>query len=166
MLPILSSSSFVHSLTPNLSCSTSSSSLIISIVLFFLGCFLFHCLQFLPQYSSSYFLSDHPNNLFTINLPGNSPLSNTPSSLSCWFTSSMSCQYSLSNSLIASFVFLRFSLSSQVSDSAVNSFYLTRYLFFPLIHRLFNILSTSHSSSPSIITGASWSFLCSSTCPT
>ena len=131
MLPISSSSSSVHSLTPD----SSSSSLIVSIVLF-LGHPPFHCLQFLsnlPQYSSSYFLSDHPNNLFAVNLPGNSPLSNIPSSLSCQFTSSVFCRYSLSNFSIASFAFPRFSLSSQVSDSAVNPFYHTRYLSFPLI---------------------------------
>ena len=168
MLPISSSSSSVYSLTPDLSCSTSFS-LIVSIVLLFLGRPPFHHLQFhsnLPQYSSSYFLSDHPNNLFAVNLPGNSPLSNIPSSFSCWFTFSMSHWYSLLNSLITSFAFPRFSLPSQVSDSAVHSFHLTRYLSFSLIHRLFNILSTSHSFSPSIITGASCSFLCPSTCLT
>ena len=133
MLPILSSSSSVYSLIPDLSCSTSSSSLIISIVLLFLGRPPFHHLQFLsnlPQYSSSYFLSNYPNNLFAVNLHSNSPLSNTLSSLSCWFTSSMSCQYSFSNSLIAFFAFPRFSLPSQVSDSVVNPFHLTRYLSF------------------------------------
>ena len=164
MLPISSSSSSVHSLTPDLS----SSSLIVSIVLLFFGRPPFHRLQFLsnlPQYSS-YFLSDHPNNFFAINLPGNSPLSNIPSSFSCQFTSSVSHQYSLSNSLIAFFVFPRFSLPSQVSDSAVNPFYHTRYLFFPLIHHLFKIFSTSYSSSPLIITGAGCSLFCSSTCST
>ena len=145
-----------------------SSSLIVSIVFFFLGCPPFYHLQFLsnlPQYSLSYFLSDHPNNFFAINLPGNSLLSNIPSSLSYRFTFSMSCRYSLLNSLIASFAFPRFSLPSQVSDSTVNPFYCTRYLFFPLIRYLFKISFTSHSSSPSIITGASCSLFCPSTCP-
>ena len=80
-------------------------------------------------------------------------------------TSSISCQYSLLNSLIASFAFFKFSLSSHVLDSAINPFHCTKYLSFPLIHHLFNILSTSHSSSPSIITGAVCSFFCLSTCP-
>ena len=165
MLSIFSSSSSVHFLTPD----SSSSSLIISIVLLFLGRPPFYHLQFLsnlPQYSSLYFLSDHPNNFFTVNLPGNSPFSNISSSLSCWFTSSMSRQYSLSNSSIASFVFSRFSLPSQVSDSTVNPFHHTRYLSFFLIHHLFKIFSTSHFSSPSIITGADYSLFCPSTCPT
>ena len=165
MLPISLSSFSVYSLTPDLS----SSSLIVSIILFFLGHSPFHCLQFLsnlPQYSLLYFLSDHPNNFFAINLPGNSPLSNIPFSLSCQFTSSMSCQYSLSNSSIASFAFPRFSLPFQVSDSAVNPFHHTRYLSFPLIHHLFKIFSTFYSSSPSIITGAGYSLFCPSTCPT
>ena len=73
---------------------------------------------------------------------------------------------SLSYSSIASLAFSKFSSPFQVSDSAVNPFYRTRYLFFPLICRLFSILSTSYSSSPSITTGAGCSFLCPSTCPT
>ena len=165
MLPIFLSSSSVHSLTLDLS----SSFLIVSIVLLFLGRPPFYCLQFLsnlPQYSLSYFLSDHPNNFFAVNLSGNSPLSNIPFSLSCWFTFSMSHQYSLSNSSIASFAFPRFSLPFQVSDSTVNPFHHTRYLSFPLIRHLFKIFSTSHSSSPLIITGAGCSLFCPSTCPT
>ena len=42
----------------------------------------------------------------------------------------------------------------------------TKYLSFPLTFLLFSIHSTSHSSSPSIITRASCSFLCPSTCST
>jgi len=90
-------------------------SLIISIVFLFLGCSSFYHFQFLSnlsQYSLSYFLFDYSNNFFAINLLDNSSLSNTPSSLSCQFTSFMSYQYSLSNSLIASFAFPRFSFSS------------------------------------------------------
>ena len=159
MLPISSLSSSVHSLTSD----SFSSSLIVSIVLLFLGRPFFHHLQFLsnlPQYSSSYSLSDHPNNLFAINLPGNSPLSNIPSSLSCHFTSSVSLLYFFSYSFIASFAFSKFSFPSQVSDSAVNSFHHTRYLSFSLTCCLFNILSTFHSSSPSIMTRASCFFFC------
>ena len=79
--------------------------------------------------------------------------------------SSISCQYSFSNSLTASFAFSRFSFSFQVSDSAVNPFHHTKYLFFPLIYCLFRILSTFHSFSPSITTGVGCSLLCSSTWP-
>ena len=162
MLPISLSSFSVHSLIPELSCSISSSfSFIVSIVLCPLVFPPFHLLQFfsnLAQYSSSYLLSDCPNNLFAVNHPGSSPLLNVPSSLSCRLTSSMSCQYSFSYSSTASFAFSRFSLSSQVSDSAVNPFHHTRYLSFPRIRHLFRILSTSHSSSPSITIGAGCSF--------
>ena len=144
MFPISSSSSSVHSLSPELFCSISSSfSFIVSIVLHFLVCPSFHCFQFLsslPQYSLSYHLSDHPNSFFTVNCPGSSPLLNIPSSLSCHLMSSMSLLYFFSYSSIASFAFSRFSFPSQVSDSAANPFYYTRYLSFPLIHCLFNIL--------------------------
>ena len=94
------------------------------------NCFPFHHLQFLSsllQYSWSYFLSDHPNSFLAINLPGNSSLLNIPFLCSCLATSSMSHRYSFSNSLIASFVFFKFSLLSQVLDSAVNPFQCTRY---------------------------------------
>ena len=131
--------------------------------------FSFHHLQFLsslPQYSLSYLLFNHPNNFLAVNLPGNSPFLNTLSSCSCLVISSISCRYSLLNSLIASFAFFKFSLPSHVSDSTVNPFHHTKYLSFPLICCLFNILSTSYSSSPLIITGASCSFFCPSTCPT
>ena len=167
MLPISSSFSSVHFLISGFFYLISSSSSIVSKI-----CFLFpsfYCFQFcsnLSQYSLSYLLFDHPNNFFVINLPGNSPLLNVPSFLSCQFTSFMSQQYSFSYSSIASLAFSKFSLPSQVSDSAVNPFQYTKYLFLPLIYCLFKILSTSHFSSSSIITGASCSFLCPSTCPT
>jgi len=111
--------------------------------------FSFHCLQFLfslLQYSWLYLLSDYPNSFLTVNLSGNSPLLNTPS-YSCLAMSSWSHWYSFLNSSIASFTFFKFSLPFQVSNFAINLFYLTRYLSFPLIHHLFRILSTSHSSS-------------------
>ena len=166
MLPISSSPS-VHSLISEFFCSISSFSSIISKVRFLFSSF--HLFQFysnLPQYSSSYLLSDHPNNFFTVNLPGSSFLLNILSSLSCFLTSFISHQYFFSNSSTTSFAFPKFSFSSQVSDSAVNPFNFTKYLSFSLIHCLFRILSISYSSSPSIITGASCSFLCPSTCPT
>jgi len=133
-----------------------------------MGFLPFHRLQFLSnllQYSWSYRLSNHLYSFFTVNLPGSSPRWNVPSSRSCRATSSVSCRYSFSNSSIASFAFFKFSLLSQVSDSAVNPFQRTKYLSLPLIFLLFSILSTFHSSSPSIMTGASCSFLCPSTCP-
>ena len=165
-----SPSSFVHSLIPNFSCSIPfSSSFIVSIVLCSLALLSFYLLQFLSnltQYSLSYFLSDYPNNFLAVNLPGNSPLLKVPSFLSYLLMFSMSLLYSLSNSSITSFAFPKFSFPSQVSDSTVNPFHCTRYLSFSLTCHLFNILLTSHSSSPSIITGASCSFLCPSTCST
>ena len=170
MFPISLSSSFVHSLSPELSCLISSSfSFIVSIVLHFLVCLPFYYFQFLSslsQYSLSYFLSDHPNSFFAVNHPGSSSLLNISSSLSCHLTSSISCQYSFLYSSTASFTFSRFFLPSQVSDSTVNPFHCTKYLSFPCICCLFRILSTSHSFSPLIMTGAGCSFLCPSTCPT
>ena len=165
---ILSSSFSIYSLTPEFSSLISSSS---TIVFIFLSsdCFPFHHLQFLsslPQYSWSYLLSNYPNSFLAVNFPGNSSLLNISSSRSCLATSSMSRQYSFSNSSIASFVFFKFSLPFQVSDSAVNPFQYTKYLFFSLTYHLFKIFSTSYSSSPSIITGAGCSFFCPSTCPT
>ena len=115
MLPISSSFSFVHSLTPEFFWSISSfSSLTISRFLLLLVCPPFHHLQLLsnlPQYSWLYLLSDHLNSFLAINLPGNSPLLNVPFSCFCLATSFISRWYSFSNSLIASFVFFKFSLS-------------------------------------------------------
>ena len=111
-------------------------------------------------------MSDHLYNFFAVNLPSNSPCLNVVSSHSCLAMSSISHWYSFSNSLITSFVFFKFSLPSRVSDSAVNLFQHTKYLSFPLIFLLFSIRSTSYSSSPLIITGASCFFLYPSTCPT
>ena len=170
MLPILSSSSSTHSRIPDFSFSVSSSSSgIVFIIPLLTGFLPFHCLQFLSnlfQYSWSYHLSDHPYNFFAVNFPGNSPHRNVSSSRSCRATSFMSRRYSFSNSSIASFAFSKFSLPSQVSDSAVNPFQRTKYLSFPLTFLLFSIRSTSHSSSSSIMTGAGCSFLCPFTCPT
>jgi len=167
IFPILSLFSSVYSLSLEFFWSISSFfSLIVSIVFCSLILSSFQYLQFLSsfvQYSLSYFLSVYLYNFLTINLSGNSPLLNICSFLSCLLISSISLLYSFSNSSIASFVLSRFSFSSQVSDSTINPFYHTRYLSFSLICCLFNILSTSHSFSSSIITGASCSFLCPST---
>ena len=100
-----------------------------------------------------------------MNFPSNSSRRNVSSSHSCHTTSFLSHRYSFLNSSIASFAFSKFSLPFQVSDSAVNPFHHTKYLSFPLTFLLFSIHSTSHSSSPSIMTGAGCSFLCPSTCP-
>ena len=170
MFPISSSSSSIYSLSPEPSYSISFfSSFIVSIVLHSLVLPPFHCLQFLSnlvQYSLSYLLFNYPNNFFVMNYSGNSSLLNVPSSFSYFLTSSISCQYSFSYSSIAFLAFFRFSLPSQVSDSAVNPFYHTRYLSFSRILYLFRILFTFHFSSPLITTGAGCSFLCPSTCPT
>ena len=167
MLPISSSS--VHSQTPNFSSSVSSSSSTVFIISLLTGLLLFHHLQFLsnlPQYSWSYCLSNHPYNIFAMNFPGNSPCLNVVSSRSCCAISSMSYRYSFSNSSIVFFAFFKFSLLSQVLDSAINPFQRIRYLSFSFTRHLFRILSTSHFSSPSIITRAGCSFFCLSTCLT
>ena len=168
MLPISSSSSSVHSLTPDFSSTSSFSSGIVFIVPLFTGFLPFHCLQFvsiLPQYSWSYLLSDHLYSVFAVNLSGSSLRWNVPSSHSCHATSSISRRYSFSNSSIASFAFSKFSLPSQVLDSAVNPLQRTKYLSLPLTFLLFSICSTSYSSSPSIMTGVYCSFFCPSTWP-
>ena len=120
--------------------------------------FLFHCRQFssnLFQYSCSYFFSPHPYNSFAVYFPGNSLLNTFfSSSISCRLvSSSSSLPYSFSNSSTRSLAFLRFSLLSQVSSSAVNPFYHTKYLSFPRTRLLFIIFFTFHSSSPSITIG-------------
>ena len=76
----------------------------------------------------------------------------------------LSCQYFFSNSSIAFCAFSKFSLPSQVLDSAMNPFQYTKYLSFPLIHHLFKIFSILYFSFPLIMTGAGCFFLCSSTC--
>ena len=169
MFSILLLSSSVHSLSPKFSCSISSfSSFIVFIVFCLFALFSFHHLEFLSnlaQYSLPYLLSDQPNNFLAVNHSGSSPLLNILSFFFCLLMSSISYQYSFLNSSTASFAFSRFSIPSQVSNSAVNSFHHIRYLFFPLTCCLFNIFSTSYSFSSSIITGVSCSFLCPSTCP-
>ena len=130
--------------------------------------FLFHCRQFVSnlfQYSCLYFFFLHPYNNFAVYFPGNSLLNTFfSSSHSCRLvSSSSSLPYSFSNSSTRSLAFLRFSLLSQVSSSAVHPFHHTRYLSFPHTCLLFIIFSTSHSSSPSITMGCGTSFFCPST---
>ena len=160
--------SFVYFFIPKFSCLVFFSFFfIISIVLHFLALSSFYLFQFLSnlvQYSLSCFLSDYLSNFLAINLSGNSLLLKVSSSLSCFLTFSMSLLYFFLNSSIAFFAFPRFSFSFQVSDSTINPFYHTRYLFFSLIHCLFNIFSIFHFSSLSVMTGAGCSFLCLFTC--
>ena len=127
----------------------------------------FHLTQFfsnLFKYSFSNFLSSHLYNNFTVYLPSNSVLlksfSSANSSLSCFLTSTF-----LSNSSTNFFIFFRFSSLSQLSFSAVNPFYLTRYFTTPLSFFLFNIFSTLHSLTSSTSIGFTFSFFCSPTCP-
>ena len=126
----------------------------------------FHHYQFSSNlFQYLYFFSPHPYSIFAVYFPDN-PLLNTfpSSSVSCYLASfSSSLPYSFSNSFTRSLAFLRFSLLSQVSSSAVHPFYCTRYLSFPRIRLLFIIFSTSYSSSPSITTGCGISFFCPST---
>ena len=119
--------------------------------------FLFHRCQFsfnLFQYSCLYFFSPHLYNNFAIYFPSNSLLNTLLfSSVSCHLaSSSSSLPYSFSNSSTRLLAFLRFSLLSQVSSSAVHPFHYTRYLSLPHTCLLFIIFSTSHSSSPFITT--------------
>ena len=140
MLPILLSS-FVYSFIPEFSCLISSSSLIVSniVLVNFFSIFSSFSLVFSNILCHISCLSIQ-GSFFAINLPGSSLLLNVPFFCFCLLTSS-------------------------ISDSAINPFHLPRYLSFSLIFYLFNILSTSHSPFPSIITGTSCSFLCPSTCP-
>ena len=105
-------------------------------------------------------LSSHPYNVFAIYLPGSSSLWNSLQfSFFAYLDSSL---YSFLNLSTRSLAFPRFSYSSQVSSSVVYPFHCTRYLFFSLNFLLFNIFSTSYSSSPLIITGRDYSFFWSS----
>ena len=123
----------------------------------------FYLHQFLSnflKYSSSNFPLSHPYNIFAINFPGNSPFLKSFSSAISNFYCLLSSIFILSsNSSNASLVFPKSSFLSHVLFSAVNPFHCTKYLSTPLIFLLFNILSISHSSTPSISIGFSSSFL-------
>ena len=137
--------------------STCSSSLSTNFLLFF------HLLQFfsnLFKYSSSNFQSSHPYNNFAVYFPGNSILLYSSTFPSCLLASIPLC----SNSLINSSAFFKFFLLSQVSPSAINPFYLIKYFSTPLILFLFNIFSTSHSSTSSTFTSFPSSFFCPFIC--
>ena len=115
-----------------------------------LNVFLFHFTQFLSsflKYSFSNFSLSYPYNIFAIYFSSNSPLlkffSSTLSSFPCLLTSVLIFP---SNSTTNSFAFSKSSSLSQLSCSAVNLFYHTKYFTTPLTFCLFNILSTFYSS--------------------
>ena len=127
----------------------------------------FHFFQFLfnfLKYSSSNLPSFHLYNIFTIYFPGSSPLlkslSLALSNFSCLLTSMFIL---LSNSATNFFVFSKSSFFSQLLYSAINPFHHTKYLTTLLTFLLFKIFSISHSLTPSISIGLTFSFLCSST---
>ena len=82
-------------------------------------------------------------------------------SFSCLLTSAF---IFLSNSSNTFLTFSKSSFFSQVSCSAINLFYRTKYFPTPLIFLLFNIFSISHSSTPSTSIGFLFSFFYPSTC--
>ena len=121
----------------------------------------FHFFQFLSslfKYSYSNLRSSHTYNTFAIYFPGSSILLYSPfpsSSISRLTTTSPR-----SNSSISFSAFYKFSFLSQVSPSAVNPFHRIKYFSTPLIFFLFNIFSTSHSSTPSTSISFPSSFFC------
>ena len=126
--------------------------------------FPFHFTQFLSsflKFSFSNFLLFHPYKIFAIYLPRNSPLlkffSSAISSFSCLLTSVLIFPL---NSATHSFAFSKSSSLSQLSCFAVNLFHCTKYFTTFLTFCLFNILSTSHSLTPSISIGFTSSFFC------
>ena len=135
----------------------------------------FHLCQFLSnffKYLSSNFLLSQPNNNLAIYFSGSLLLLNSStlgfiftfhlsSILFCLLTSTPNLPSNLSTN---SFAFSKSFSLSYVSLSTVNSFHLTKYLFTPLIFLLFNILSISHSSTPSTLIGLTFYFLCPPTC--
>ena len=123
----------------------------------------FHFFQFfsnLFKYFSSNFQSSHLYNNFAVYFPDNSILLYSSTSLSCLLTSTPPH----SNSSINSSALFKFSLLSQVSPSAINSFYLIKYFSTPLIFFLFSIFSTFHSLTLSTSTSFPSSFFCPFTC--
>ena len=122
----------------------------------------FYLCQFLSnflKYSSLNFPSSHPYNIFTINLPGNSPLLKSFSSILSNFSCLLTSVFILpSNSSNTSLAFPKSSFLSYILCSTVNPFHYTKYLFTPLIFLLFNIFLISHSLAPSISIGFPSSF--------
>ena len=135
---------------------------------FFSGETDFHFCQFLSnflKYSSSNFPSSYLHNIFTIYFSGNSSflksLSFTVFNFSCLLTSVFNLS---SNSTTISFVFSKSFSLFHISYSAINLFYHTKYFTIPLTFLLFNIFSTSHSSTSPTSTGFASSIFYPSTC--
>ena len=85
------------------------------------------------------------------------------------FCSILSCLLTFVSNFPSSLFTNFFALSkssplSYISLSTVNPFHWTKYLSTSLIFLLFNILSTSHSLTPSTSIGLTSSFFCTSTC--
>ena len=130
----------------------------------------FHLCQHLSnffKYLSLNFLSSHPNKIFAIYFPSDSLLLNSSvsgfiftfhlSSIpSCLLTSVLSLP---SNSFTNSLAFSKSFFFSHISFFTVNPFQHTKYFSTHCIFLLFNIFSTSHSSTPSTSTGFSSSTL-------
>ena len=128
----------------------------------------FHFCQFLShflRYSSSNFPSFYLYKIFAINFPNSfsllMSLSFTISIFFCFLTSAFIFP---SNSSSTSSAFPKSYFFSQVSCSAINLFYHTRYFSTPLIFFLFNIFSIFHSLTPSTSIGFFSSFFYPSTC--
>ena len=117
------------------------------------------------KYSSSNLPSSHSYNIFIIYFFGNfsllKSLSSAISSFFCFLTSAFNL---FSNSTTTSFVFSKSSSLSQLLCSTVNPFHYTKYFVTPFIFLLFNILSTSHFSTPSTFISFTSFFFCPSTC--
>ena len=132
---------------------------------------VFHLCQFLSnflKYSFSNFPLFQPYSNFAIYFPGNSILLNSFAFVFCFqFTSSClltSAPILPLNSSTNSLACSRSSFLSHISFSTVNLFYHTRYFSTPLIFLLFNIFSTSHSSTPSTLIGLPSSLFYPFTC--
>ena len=117
------------------------------------------------KYSSSNLPSSYSYNIFIIYFLGNfsllKSLSFAISSFFCFLTSAFNL---FSNFTTTFFVFSKSFSFSQLLYSTVNLFYYTKYFVTLFIFLLFNILSTSHSSTPSTFISFTSSFFCLSTC--
>ena len=118
----------------------------------------FHLLQFLSnflRYSASNFPSSHPYSNLAVYFPNSSLL------LHSFHSYRLTSAFNLpSNSSTNSLAFSKSSFFSHVSFSAINSFHRTKYFSTPLTFLLFSILSTFHSSTPSISIGFPSFFFC------
>ena len=130
----------------------------------------FHLRQFFSnflRYSFPNFPLSQPYSNFAIYLLGSSIclsffiLGFHFPTLSCLLTSVLIFSSNLST---VSLVFTKSFSFSHVSYSAINPFHYTRYFSVSLTFLLFNILSTSHSSSPSTSIDLTSSFFWSLTC--